>query len=106
MKQVKVVENGVEAKQAIDQFLTQGYTRDNVYVLAHDKERSEDLGDALDANEIGVDEQGVLDSIANVFRTRGDELRSKMESIGITPFEAEQFEKRLDEGRVVVVASN
>lgn len=106
MKQVKVVENGVEAKQAIDQFLTQGYSSDNVYVLAHDKERSENLGEALDANKIGVEEQGVFGSIANVFRTRGDELRSKMESLGLTPFEAEQFEKRLDEGRVVVVATN
>jgi hypothetical protein len=73
--------------------------------LAHGKDRSEDLSDALDTNEIGVNEQGVFDSIANVFRSRGDELRSKMESLGLTDTEAQQFEKELDRGRVLVVAA-
>ena len=106
MKQVKIVENGVEAKRVIDQFLNQGYTKDEVYLLAHDKDRSEDLTDATHTNEIGVPEQGVLDSVANVFRTRGDELRSKLQSLGLSDIEAQQFEKELDQGRVVVVATN
>jgi len=63
------------------------------------------LSDALDTNEIGVTEQGIFDSIANVFRSRGDELRSKMESLGLTDTEAQQFEKELDRGRVLVVAA-
>ncbi|MBV7505234.1 general stress protein [Bacillus sp. sid0103] len=105
MRQVKVVENGLQAKREIERLLNQGFTRDEVFLLAHNKERSEDLTDALDSNEIGMHEQGVLDSIANVFRTRGDELRSKMESLGITESEAEQFEQELDLGKVVVVAA-
>jgi hypothetical protein len=105
MKQVKVVENGVEAKKVIEQFLNQGYTKDEVYLLAHDKDRSEDLTDALDTQDIGIAEQGVFDSMANVFRSRGDELRSKIESLGLSNTEAQQFEKDLDQGRVVVVAT-
>jgi len=105
MRQVKLVENGLQAKQEIEQLLNQGFSKDEVYLLAHSKERSEDLAEALDTNEIGVNEQGFLDSIANVFRSRGDELRSKMESLGLSDTEAQQYEKELDKGRVVVVAA-
>src|SRR4051812_16330779 len=105
MTQVKLVENGLQAKKEIEQFLTQGFTKDEVYILAHNKDRSEDLTEALDISGIGVDEQGFVDSIANVFRSRGDELRSKMESLGLTDTEAQKFEKELDRGRVMVVAA-
>ena len=105
MRKVKLVENGLQAKQEIEQFLNQGFTKDEVYLLAHGKERSEDLTEALDTNDIGVNEQGFFDSIANVFRSRGDELRAKMESLGLTDREAQQFEKELDRGRVIVVAA-
>jgi hypothetical protein len=105
MKQVKLVENGVEAKKAIEQFLSQGFTKDEVYLLAHDQNRSEDLTDATDTSDIGVAEQGFFGSIANVFRSRGDELRSKMKSLGLSDLEAQQFEEELDRGHVVVVAT-
>jgi hypothetical protein len=105
MTQVRLVENGLQAKKEIEQFLHQGFTKDEVYLLAHGKDRSEDLSDALNTNDIGVSEQGFFDSIANVFRSRGDELRSKMESLGLTHSEAQQFEKELDRGRVIVVAA-
>jgi hypothetical protein len=104
MNQVKVVENGVKAKMEIDQFLNQGFSKDDVYVLAHDEERFEDLTDTLDAKKIGVEKQGFKESMANVFRTQGEELRSKIESLGISDQEAEQLEKELDQGRVVVIA--
>jgi hypothetical protein len=105
MKQVKAVENGVEAKKAIEQFLNQGFTKGEVYLFAHDKNRSEDLTDATNTNDIGVGEQGFFDSMANVFRSRGDELRSKMKSLGLSDLEAQKYEEELDQGRVVVIAT-
>ncbi|MDN3018026.1 general stress protein [Paenibacillus sp. BSR1-1] len=105
MKHVKVVENGVQARKEIEQFIMDGYKKDEIYLLAHDQHRSEDLTDQLDISNVGVAEEGVLDSLANVFRTRGDELRSKLESLGLSTNEAEHFEEELDHGKVVVVAS-
>ncbi|TYR80711.1 general stress protein [Priestia megaterium] len=105
MVNVKVVENGVQAKATIEQFLREGFTKDEVYLLAHHQDRSEHLTELTDTNNIGVSEQGVFDSMANVFRSRGDELRSKMESLGLSTPEAEQYEEELDRGRVVIVAS-
>jgi hypothetical protein len=105
METVKIVENGVQAKQEIEQLIMLGYTKDEIYLLAHDRNRSEDLTDSLDINDISVQEQGVFDSLANVFRTRGDELRSKLESLGVSSNDAERYEKELDQGKVVVVAA-
>lgn len=105
METVRVVENGVQAKQEIEQLMMQGYSKDEIYLLAHDRHRSEDLTESLDLNDISVQEQGVLDSIANVFRTRGDELRSKLESLGVSSNDAERYEEELDHGKVIVVAA-
>lgn len=105
MANVIIVENGVEAKEQIQQFIDQGFTKEEIYLLAHDNNRSNDLTSALNINDIGVAEQGFFDSIANVFRTRGDELRSKLESLGVSASDAEQYERELDQGKVVVLAT-
>ncbi|WP_462410266.1 YflT domain-containing protein [Neobacillus sp. Marseille-QA0830] len=102
---IKTVENGVEAKREIEQFLTQGYSKEEIYLFAHDENRSEHLTDSLELNHVGVAEQGVLDSIANVFRSRGDELRSKLHSLGVSSTEAEVYEEQLDHGKLVVLAA-
>jgi hypothetical protein len=104
METVKVVENGVQAKKEIEQLMMQGFTKDDIYLLAHNKERTEDLTESLGLTGIGVEEQGVFGSLANVFRSRGDELRSKLESLGLAGAEAERYEEELDHGKVLVVA--
>ncbi|WP_040207066.1 general stress protein [Neobacillus jeddahensis] len=106
MENVKIVENSVQARQEIDQFIRQGFTKDEIYLLTHDQDRTNDLTDHLDINDVGVPEQGVFESLANVFRTRGDELRSKFETLGFSTEEAERFELELDQGKVVVVAKS
>ncbi|MEW4283507.1 general stress protein [Priestia koreensis] len=105
MVDVKVVENGVQAKEIVETLVRNGFTMDEIYLLAHDKNRSEDLADAIDTNNIGLKEQGVGSAIANVFRSRGDELRSKMTSLGLSQPEAERYEEELDRGKVLVIAS-
>ena len=105
MENVKIVENGVQAKKEIDDFMMDGYTKDEIYLFAHDENRTEHLSDALDISPVGVGEQGVFESIANVFRSRGDELRSKLESLGLSEAAAERCEEQMDHGKVVVVAT-
>ncbi|WP_026695940.1 general stress protein [Peribacillus kribbensis] len=103
MYQVHVVENGLQAKEKIDSL---GFSKENVYLFAHDKDRSEHLTEATHTEEVGMGEQGLLSSLGNVFKSRGDELRSKMESLGLTKQEAAQYETELDKGRVVLVATD
>jgi Heat induced stress protein YflT len=105
MAVVKIVENGVQAREGIELFMRQGYTTEEIYLLAHDQNRTDNLTDALGTSEVGLEEQGIFGSIANVFRSRGNELRSKMESLGLTEAEADDYEKELDLGKVILVAS-
>ncbi|MDR7079640.1 hypothetical protein J2Y03_004698 [Neobacillus niacini] len=105
MENIKIVENGVEARQEIAQFRMQGYTKDEIYLLAHDQNRSEHLTDVLNINKVGLGEQGVFEAVANVFRSRGDELRSKLESLGLSTAATERCEEKMDQGKVIIVAS-
>ncbi|MEK3933755.1 general stress protein [Sporosarcina sp. FSL W7-1349] len=100
----KTVENAVQAKQEIENLVTQGYTHDDIYIFAHDKKRGDDITEALDTEKVGMSEQGFLDSMKNMFSSRGDELRSKMEAAGLTEQEAADAEKELDQGKLVLIA--
>ncbi|WP_175537567.1 general stress protein, partial [Mycobacterium tuberculosis] len=46
----------------------------------------------------------MFDSLANLFRSRGDELRAKIVTMGYTEAEADYYEKELDKGKVLVIA--
>jgi len=104
MYKVDVVENGVQARDKLSLLATEGYTKDEVYLFAHDKEREDDLAEALGAGDVGMKEQGLINTVTNVFKKRGDELRAQFESLGLSADEAERYERELDEGRLVLVA--
>lgn len=104
MENVKILENGLEAKKAIEELTMQGFEKDDIYLFTHNKKLSEDLADSMNISNVGVAEQGFFGSIANAFRTRGDELRSKFESLGLSTAKAEHYEEELDQGRYVVIA--
>ncbi|EFU38334.1 YflT [Paenibacillus vortex V453] len=70
----KVVENGTQAVQEVQNLRQSGYDNDRIYVLAHDSDKTSRIVDASDANNVGIKEEGVFDAFANLFRSRGDEL--------------------------------
>lgn len=98
------VENAVQAKREIEDLVTQGFTHDDIYIFAHDKKRGKDINDALNTEEVGIKEQGFLDSMKNMFTSRGDELRSKMEAAGLSAEDAATAEAELDKGKLVLIA--
>ena len=103
MAVTRIVENGVQAKEIIDGLVTEGYTRDEIYIFAHYEKRSEDITKELHTESVGLKEQGMMEAIKNIFTSRGDELRSKMQSVGLTEQEAADAERELDKGRLVVI---
>lgn len=103
---VKVVDNGARAMEEIHALQRQGYFPEDIFVLAHDRNRTAYLADAADANTVSVEEEGIIRSVANWFRSRGDELRSKLESMGCSRHEAEAYEAEMDRGKVIVMAKS
>jgi hypothetical protein len=100
----KIVNNGLEAFDVVNDLHRQGYTEKEIYVLAHEKARTDRLVEATDANKVGMSEEGMFDTIANLFRNRGDALRNKIESMGFNQHEASMYEAELDTGKVLVMA--
>ena len=98
-----VVENGVQATDTINNLEVQGFSKDDIYLFAHDTDRSEHLTENTDTKNVGMKEEGIFDKMANTFRSRGDELRSKMTSLGVPEAEANRLEEELDRGKVVIV---
>ncbi|ALC88651.1 general stress protein [Bacillus sp. FJAT-18017] len=104
MYKVEIVENGVQAQDKLSLLATEGYKKDDIYLFAHDKKRESHLADATGAEEVGLTDQGLINSVTGVFKKRGDELRTQFQSLGLSESEADRLEKELDEGRLVLVA--
>ncbi|WP_052947940.1 general stress protein [Aneurinibacillus tyrosinisolvens] len=47
-----------------------------------------------------------FDTVANLFKNRGDELRNEFVNLGFSQTEAESYESKLDEGKVLVVVKS
>ncbi|GIP33179.1 general stress protein [Paenibacillus sp. J2TS4] len=92
-----------EAQEQVNEFLREGYAKDHVYVLTHDRDRTERVADRTDAEQIGVDEEGLGTAVANLFRSRGNELRAQMRALGISPEAAERLEREMDNDKIVVI---
>lgn len=100
---VYTVGNIVEARNKIEELERQGYLEENIYVLTHDKERTEEVTELTDGQKIGIAEEGILTATANLFRSTGDELRAKLRAMGVSKAHAEQLEAEMDKGKIVIL---
>lgn len=101
---VATVKTQEEMKQKYAEFCREGYPEDRIFVLTHDKDRTKRIAEKTDLEEIGVAELGIGTTLANIFRSTGDELRAKMRSLGISKWEAERLEKEMDKDAIIVIA--
>jgi hypothetical protein len=101
---VHTVNNVLEARDAITRLQRDGYPKENIFVLSHDKDRTEHVADETNANKVGVAEEGVLTAIGNLFRSTGDGLRAKLTSMGVSQEHANRLEKEMDNGKIVLLA--
>ncbi|UKS26394.1 general stress protein [Paenibacillus sp. HWE-109] len=102
---VSVTANLQEAQNKVQQLYREGFERDHIYVLTHSAEGTDFVANYTGAEQISIAEEGVITSIANLFRSRGDELRAKMKSLGVPEVEASRLEGELDKGKILVLAT-
>lgn len=96
----KLLENDINKLQA------NGITKDDIYILTHDDERTGRLADNANTNTIGMKEMDFSSAVGNMFNSQGDELRTKLEEMGFSTLEAEGFEEGLDDGKVLLIVTN
>lgn len=105
MRKVLVANNVLDVQEKISQLAAEGYLKEQIYVFAHDKDYSKELTDDTLTQSMDLEEKGMMDTVANIFKSRGNELRSHFENLGLTSAEAEQYEEELDKGKIVIVAT-
>ncbi len=81
----------------------QGVHKDNLYVMSHDDDRDKRVADSVDAETVGLGEEGLDTFVKNIFRKKGDELRAQFEELGFDHTEAEVLENKLDEGKILLL---
>ncbi|SMD41176.1 general stress protein [Bacillus sp. JKS001846] len=98
-------QNEQEVVMKVKELELQGIHQDDIYVLAHEKQRTERISDGTNTNTIGVKEQGLGTSIINFFSRKGDELRNQMEEMGLSREEANLYEEKLDQGKILLLVT-
>ncbi|UTR12047.1 general stress protein [Evansella sp. LMS18] len=102
----KVFHNDETLSESISKLRKDGVRDDDIYVLSHDNDHERRTRKETDANKIGVSETGVGTAVKNVFRSKGDKLRSKMMEIGFDSDKAGELEEELDKGKSLLVVTN
>ncbi|PKJ52269.1 general stress protein [Bacillus sp. SN10] len=99
-------QNEQEIVMKVKELELQGVHRNDIYVLTHEKHRTEKIADNTNTNTIGVKEQGLGTSIINFFSKKGDELRNQMEEMGLSKEEANLYEAKLDQGKILILVTD
>lgn len=83
-----------------------GISKDDLYIISHDNDRTERVASQVNANEVGVKEEGLKVAIGNMFHKKGDELRAKFQEMGLSSQEAGDLEEKLDHGKILLLINN
>ncbi|MDA1964334.1 general stress protein [Bacillus cereus] len=99
-------QNEQEVVMKVKELELKGIHQDDIYVLTHEKHITKKIADDTNTNTIGVKEQGLGTSIINFFSKKGDELRNQMEEMGVSKEEANLYEEKLDQGRILLLVTD
>ncbi|SDO22112.1 general stress protein [Alkalicoccus daliensis] len=102
----KLFHNDETLNESINNLRESGVSDDDIYILSHDNSHERRNRKNTDANKIGVSEIGVGTTLKNVFRNKGDKLRTKMKEIGLSSDKADELEEELDKGKTLLVVTN
>lgn len=102
----KLFHNDQTLNESISNLRKDGVSDDDIYVLSHDNDHVRRTRKSTDANKIGVSETGAGTALKNVFRSKGDKLRTKMKEMGISSDKAEDLEEELDKGKSLLIVTN
>lgn len=90
----------------VKELAARGTAKENLYVISHDDDRTDRVVGNVDANEVGISEEGLSTAVGNIFRKKGDELRAKFKELGFSQAEADQYEEKLDHGKILLMIDN
>lgn len=103
---VEEFKDDTELMNVVKSLSSKGISKENLYVLSHDDDRTDRVADKVDANKIGINEMGFDTYVSNIFSKKGDELRSQLKELGFSQQEANNYEEKLDQGTILLINTN
>lgn len=100
---VKEFQDDIALVEEVQEQATKGVKKENLYVISHDDDRTNRIAGKVDANKIGIEEEGLVNAVENIFRQKGDELREKFMDLGFNKIEADALEEKLDHGKILLL---
>lgn len=100
---VKEFQDDLELVDEVQLLYDRGVSKDNLYVISHDDDRTKRISDKGNVNEISIKEQGLKIAIENMFNKKVDELRNELEEISFSEQEANMLEEKLDHGKILLI---
>ncbi|GGB50432.1 general stress protein [Virgibacillus dakarensis] len=102
---VKEFQDDTALMTEVKELSAKGIHKDNLYVMSHDADRTNRVAEKVDANKVGVSEEGLGTAVGNIFRKKGDELRQKFKELGFAQHEANELEEKLDHGKILLIVN-
>ncbi|MFZ3577206.1 general stress protein [Virgibacillus sp. DJP39] len=103
---VKEFQDDTQLMDEVNMLSERGVSTRDLYVVSHDSDRTDRVADKVDANKVGMKEEGITESVGNMFRKKGDELRVKFKELGFPQDEANELEEKLDHGKILLINTN
>jgi len=103
---IREYSNDEKLMQDVKSLQDNGIHPTDIYILSHDDDRTKRIANNVDANTIGFSEQDFTNIIRNIFSKQGDELRTKLQEMGFSKSEAEEYEEDMDEGKVLLILTD
>lgn len=103
---IKGYKDDEKLQEDIQKLQSKDISKDDIYVISHDDERTKRIAKNADASTIGASEMGVTGAVKGTFTKKGDQLRSQLEGIGFSENEAENYESEMDRGTVFLIVTN
>lgn len=102
---VSVTSSLEDTQNKVMQLHSEGFKKDHIYVLTHSAEGTEYVAEYTGAGQISMAEEGLFTSIANIFRSRGEELKAKIKALGVPDGESARLVNELEWGKILVIAT-
>lgn len=103
---VKEFKDDVALMEEVKSLTSKGVSKDHLYVMSHDDDRTDRVADNADASKVGIGEVGFDTYVSNIFNKKGDELRSELKELGFTQLEANNLEEKMDHGTILLINTN
>ncbi len=79
-----------------------GISKDDLYVIAHDDDRTDRVAGNVNANE----PDDLIKLVGTRYDKKGDELRAILEEFGFSSNESDDLEEKLDHGKVLLLINS